>query len=267
MTKALLIDDQEYARLELRKMLAAHPDVEVVGEADDLKPARELIARNNYDVLFLDIKLGQHDGFELVPEVPADKPIIFVTGYEQHARRAFDVNAFDYLVKPVRADRLARALTRLSERNRPAVSDPAAPAHDGSPDPAVATATARPSSSPPLDLGGIVPLNAGEHARFVRVMDIAMIVAYQNYSLVHLADGSQEIVRRSLKSWAHGLPKSDFVRVHRTAIVNLAQVTGYEYATPRKIVLRLAHQAQPVAVSRFATAAVKTRLLSRFPHP
>lgn len=243
MPKAILIDDEEHARLELRTMLAAHPDVEIVGEAAALPQARALIARDNYDFVFLDIKLGANTAFELVPDLPAGKPVIFVTGYEQHAPHAFEVNALDYLLKPIRASRLAESLRRLSEQKKTPVT--AAP-------------------TPALHLGDIVPLNGGDYARFVRVADISLITAHENYCFVHLAGGTQVMVRRSLKSWADVLPTEDFVRVHRTAIVNLAHVTGYDYVTPRNISLRLDGLVAPVDVSRDATPELKARLLSHF---
>ncbi len=246
MPRALLIDDEEYARVELRALLAAaHPEVRIVGEAAALDAARKLIARDNYDFLFLDIRLGGRTAFELVPDLPAGKPVIFVTGYEQHAPHAFEVNALDYLLKPVRASRLAEALRRLAEQKPKTPVLPAA-------------------ADTALHLGDIVPLNGGDHARFVRVADISLITAHENYCFVHLANGTKVMVRRSLKSWAGVLPSEDFVRVHRTAIVNLTHVTGYDQATARTLALRLDGLVTAVDVSRQASANVKARLLGRF---
>ncbi len=254
-TKALLIDDEEYSRLHLRGLLsAAHPDVQIVGEAAALQPARSLITQGGYDLLFLDVKLGPDDAFDLVPEIPPDKPIIFVTGYDQHARRAFEVNAVDYLLKPVRAARLTESLERARERKR--LSPPAA----------VSVPAAVTPAQPTLSLTDSLSLQFNGATRLIRVAEIALIVAQENYSAVHLADGSQTFIRRSLKSWLALLPAADFSRVHRNRLVNLTQIVSYHHATPRQIALRVVGVDGPVRVSRFASASLKARLRERFPH-
>lgn len=251
MLKALLIDDEAPSREYLREMLSVHPDIEVVGEADALEPARELVAQTPFDVVFLDVKLGPATGFDLLSALPPDKPVIFVTGYEQHAHRAFEVNAVDYLVKPVRAARLAESLRRLAahrRKQRPASRAPFPP-------------------STQLRPGDPIALHSGQRTEFARVADISLIVAHENYSFVHCSDGRQVLVRRSLKSWAASLPAADFLRVHRTVLVNLAHIRSYERRSSRQLLLRIAGVEQPVAVSRDATPEVKTRLQARFPMP
>jgi two-component system LytT family response regulator len=252
--KALLIDDEEFARLHLREMLAAiDPSVRIVGEAAEIKSASELIKRGGYDFLFLDVKLGADTGFDLVPEVPADKPIIFVSGYEQHAHRAFEVHALDYLVKPVRASRLTESLNRLREyqsapricRVRQAATAP------------------EPTHGPKIDS---VALEIDGHTRFVQVSEIALVSTQENYSSIYLVDGTHGFVRRSLKSWVGSLPETDFVRVHRQTLVNLNHILGYHRASPRSLVLRVAGRERPVNVSRQAATALKERLRTHFPH-
>lgn len=250
-SKALLIDDEEYARLHLREILAVtDPDVKIVGEAAEFKTAQELIARGGYDFLFLDVKLGPRTGFDLVPEVPADKPIIFVSGYEHHARRAFEVNAVDYLMKPVEPARLTQSLNRLRERHRP-------PATAITPPPA-------PAAVVPLPESFAIEING--RARLVAPAEIAYIEAQQNYSSLHLRDGANGLVRRSLKSWEEALPPADFARVHRNAVVNLNHILGYHHETARTIALRVAGVRAPVSVSRHATVELKSLLRARFPY-
>lgn len=257
MLKTLLIDDEEQARYYLRKMLEAHPEVEIVGEADALPAARALLARKDYDFVFLDIKLGNHTGFELLPHVAPDRPVVFVTGYEEHAQRAFEVNAADYLMKPVAPDRLAESIRRVSERRRP-------PAPTPIPRP-VAVAPEIAANPPTLRPGDTVLLNSGDRVQFALVSEISLIEANQNYSRVHLADGRQILVRRSIKSWTDSLPPELFLRAHRTALVNRMHVTGYSHETPRKIALQIAGVAQRVSASRVATPVLKTRLLTPLP--
>lgn len=271
MLKTLLIDDDEQSRLYLRALLEAHPEVQIVGEADALPAARALLKKNNYDFLFLDIKLGNQTGFDLLPHIPPDKPIVFVTGYSQHASRAFEVNAADYLVKPVPPARLAESLRRVTEhRLFPRRRPPA--------DPAVSRrASANPFASfPPgpepqtprsLRATDTVLLNSGDRVEFAHVGEISLIEAAENYSQVHLADGRQILVRRSLKSWADSLPAELFLRMHRTALVNRQHVSGYEATDTRRIALRVTGVAQPILASRDATPALKATLLAPYKPP
>lgn len=245
MSRALIIDDEPLARGHLRALLAMHPEIEIVGETGAIKPARSLLMRNNYDIVFLDINLIGGSGFELVTDVTPGTPIVFVAGHDRHAARAFDLNAHDFLVKPVKSDRLAESLRRLAERNlRPA--------------------TMR-APSGGLRLEDTIHLNSGTRAHFARVADISLVQAHENYSLVHLADGTQMLVRRTLKAWAEILPPTSFLRVHRVTIANLARVVGYDRSSPRCIALRLSGVLQPVSVSRQATREARARLHARFP--
>lgn len=247
MLRVLIIDDDPLARDYLRTLLATHSGIEVVGEAAAFKTARTLLSRNNYDLVFLDIQLVGGTSFDLVGDIPPGTPIIFVTAYDEHASRAFDINAHDFLVKPVRPERLAESLRRLSERNtRPA-------------------AMRAPTGAKSLRLDDTIHLNSGNRAHFARVADISLVQAHENYSLVQLADGTQILVRRTLKAWAESLPSTSFLRVHRATIANLARVVGYEHTSPRTIALRLSGVLLPVTVSRIATQEAKSRLHARFP--
>src|SRR5512133_3102970 len=110
MNRALIIDDEVPARAALRGLLRAHPEVVLASEADTMAEAAERLRQGDYDLVFLDIQLRGGTGFDLVPFVREDAHIIFVTAFDQHAVRAFEVNALDYLMKPVRPQRLAEAI-------------------------------------------------------------------------------------------------------------------------------------------------------------
>jgi two-component system LytT family response regulator len=208
--KALLIDDEAHARADLRTHLGAHPGVAIVAEAATLRSARALLAGADYDVVFLDVQLIGGESFELVPDVRPGARVIFVTGHDRYALRAFEVNALDYLLKPIDAERLAESLRRLAAA-QPETGDGEA----GPP-------------SLPLRPDDAVYLRSGLRARFAAVADISLIVAAENYSEVTLADGSRVFLRRSLKAWEEMLPATHFMRVHRTQIVNLTRVVRYE---------------------------------------
>ena len=242
MIRALLIDDEKTARTDMRAMLAAHPEIEIVGEAATVKSARALLAEADYSLVFLDIQIIGGSGFDLVPNVKAGAKIIFVTAFNEHAVRAFEVNALDYLLKPVKAERLARALTRLEP---PAGQDDSAP-------PAEAGMVLRPDD--------IIHLSSGSSARFAPIMDLSAIEAEENYSLVHLADGSSVLVRRSLKAWEEILPTTQFMRVHRAVIVNLARLTGFRRDVQKSVLLQVHGLAKDLPVGRLYWPDLKPRL-------
>jgi len=250
MLPALLIEDESTARADLRAKLAAHPEVTIVGEAATLRSARALLARSDYELVFLDIQLVGGSSFDLVPDVRDGARIIFVTAYERYALRAFEVNALDYLLKPVDPARLAESLRRLA-------ASPAATSDGGVELPA----------GPALRLDDTVYLRSGLRARFAPVAEIAVIVAHDNYSDVHLADGSKIFLRKSLKAWEETLPAAQFMRVHRTQIVNLTRVTRYERDTEEHTRLFVEGMAEPVAASRDRWSELRERLGAIRPAP
>src|SRR5512133_104413 len=115
--KALIVDDERRARLELRRLLAAHPEVQIVGEARDGAEACELVRKLLPDLLFLDIQMPGMTGFEVLEALPEMPQVIFTTAYDEYAIKAFEVNALDYLLKPVAPARLAAALARTRPRS------------------------------------------------------------------------------------------------------------------------------------------------------
>lgn len=227
MTRALIIDDEPPARAALRGLLQAHPDIAVAGEADTVAEARIQLARSDYDLVFLDVQLRGGSGFDLLPDIRAGVEIIFVTAFDQHAVRAFEVNALDYLVKPVRPQRLAEALRRLG-----------------------APASAATNSPPALAQDDLIHLKIGTGAtRFVALADIAVIESEENYSTVLLADGTSLLVRRTMKEWEDMLPASHFARVHRGTIINLARYRGADRPSYETALLRLDGYPDPVRAS------------------
>jgi two-component system LytT family response regulator len=115
--KALLIDDERLARVELRRLLASHPEIEIVGEARDVEEALDLIRRLAPDLLFLDIQMPGKTGFDLLESLEELPQVIFTTAYDEYAIKAFEVNALDCLMKPIAPARLASALAKLRPRS------------------------------------------------------------------------------------------------------------------------------------------------------
>lgn len=233
--RILLIDDEPAARQFLRLALADYPDTTVVGEAGTLNEARTQLARNDYDLVLLDIQLRGGSGFDLTPDIRPAARIVFVTAYDEHALRAFEVNALDYLVKPIDPARLGEALQRASNSLS--------------------------GSAPGFTPEDIVHVKTGSGTtRFIPAASIALITTSDNYTEITLADGARHFVRRPLKSWEEALPSTIFVRVHRYALVNLTHLRRSDRATDETTLLTLAGVATPVRASFRYAADLRARL-------
>ena len=197
--RALLIDDEAPARSRLRELLEAHADVEIVGEASCVGEAAELCDALHPSLLFLDLQMPKGSGFELLPRLNIVPEIIFVTAYEQYAVRAFEVNAIDYLLKPVFEDRLALALSRLGQRWTEAEHEPEAVRDDDR-----------------------VFLRTSKGLRVALVRQVTHIVADGNYTTVWLLDGDSFLIDRAMCVWEAMLHHTRFVRLDRSLMLNLA---------------------------------------------
>ncbi|HEX6851699.1 MAG TPA: LytTR family DNA-binding domain-containing protein [Candidatus Polarisedimenticolaceae bacterium] len=233
--RALIVDDEPLARAELRRLLACHPEIDVEAEAGDVAEAERAVAALDPDVVFLDIQMPGGTGFDLLERRRPRGRVIFVTAYDAHALRAFEVNALDYLLKPVNPERLADALSRLTEPR----------------------GTGAPMRLAPDDHLWV----AGERgARFVKVRDIAGITGAGDYTEVVTADGRRSLVLRPLKDWERRLPEGLFVRVHRGTIVNLERVDRIERDGEESWRVWLRGIDRAVPMSRRHAARLRVRL-------
>jgi two-component system, LytTR family, response regulator len=235
--RALLIDDEPLARMELRRLLQAHPHVKIVGEAATLNSASERLSQNDYDLVFLDIQLRGGTGFDLLEIIPPPAQVIFVTAFDRYAVRAFQVNALDYLLKPVTAPRLAETLKRL---------DPSAP-------------VSGPVEAGPLDMDDRVYVKSGTTTRFVPVHDIVSIGSCENYTELQLADGQKLMVLRTLKSWESALPPTLFVRIHRQSLVNLQHVRAIVRAEGENVCFQFDAPLPALSASRRRLSELRQR--------
>ena len=213
----LLIDDEPLARQRLRQLLHDAPDFDVVGECADTRKAAELVRELRPAVVFLDIRMPHLDGFEVQQAIRAHvKHVVFVTAHSEHAARAFDVAASDYLVKPVTQSRFAAALDRI----RRTLGEP---------------------GDETILLGG----RTG--GATVRVKDVTWVKADGAYVVVH-AGAQRHVLRESMAAVLERLGAQDFVRIHRSAGINLAHVKAVKRgATGLEVVLS---DGQRVPVSR-----------------
>jgi len=209
---ALIVDDEAPARSELAYLLSRHADVAVVGAAAGADEADGLLREGGYDVVFLDVELPGLTGLELAPLARA--AVVFVTAHERYAVDAFAVEAFDYLLKPVDPERLARVLERLRERGAPGEAEP-----------------------PPK-----VAVVAPGGRELVDFEQIYYVQAEGDYSRVHTYDRSY-LSTDALGELARKLGPG-FARVHRSYLVNLAKVSRVRRASPDRLKLQLGDAAQ-----------------------
>ena len=208
--KALLIDDERLARNELRRLLAAHPDIESVGEAVDAEDAAQKVAALQPGLLFLDVQMPGADGFSLLERLEPPLPaVIFTTAYDEFAVKAFEFNALDYLLKPVDPNRLIAALERLRARET-------APAGSASPLPATR-----------LSLEDKVFVREGDRCWFVPVKNIRLLESEGNYTRLHFDDQKPQLFR-SLTAMEERLDPRNFFRANRKQVINLTWVEGIE---------------------------------------
>lgn len=195
---AFIVDDERLARADLISMLTGYKNIEVVGEAADVDSAAKSIKTLNPDIIFLDIQMPGETGFDLLEKVPLDSKIVFVTAYDEYAIRAFEVNALDYLLKPVNQERLAQTIERLE-------LDKTIDEEDLS----------------QLDYSDSLFLTMNNQLKFLKINTIVAISSAGDYSEVANTDGLTQLTGKSMKEWEKRLPPKHFIRIHRSTIINL----------------------------------------------
>jgi two-component system LytT family response regulator len=233
---AIIVDDERLARRELRSLLAEFAEISIIGEAENLTEALSLIQTGRPDVVFLDIQLSGENGFELLEKVEKDFKLIFVTAFDEFAIRAFEINALDYLLKPVNPERLAKTLERLLETEEK---------------PEVVVRK--------LEYEDRLFIEMGERSRFLKVSSIKCICADGDYTHVFTDDGKKHLVTKPLKEWEDRLPEKYFIRIHRSTIVNLEFIEKVEIWFSRSYQIYLREMKEPLTVSRRYAAQLKLR--------
>jgi two-component system LytT family response regulator len=220
----MIVDDERLARAELRRLLAAHPDVEIVAEACNAAEAHELVGKYKPDLLLLDVQMPGGTGFDLLSSLDRVPSTIFTTAFDQYAVQAFEVSALDYLLKPIEAKRLAVALERAGlPRTKSEVKGEA----KGE---------------------GKIFIKDGSRCWFVELEQIAMFESEGNYTRVFFGD-ERPLILRSLAQLEQTLDPAKFKRTSRQHIVNLAHVKHIEPIESGGLTMHLSNNAE-IAVSR-----------------
>lgn len=189
--KVLVIDDERLAREELKRHLLNHTICELVGEAADADEAAQLIATLKPDLLLLDIKMPGRSGFELLESLEWIPAVIFTTAYDEYAVKAFEINALDYLVKPIRDERFANAMNRVKEKVKQATGE------------------------------GLqqIFVKEGDRYYFIKTDDISLIESAGNYARIYFND-KKVLIKKSLNQLEKTLDAAVFFRVNRQEIIN-----------------------------------------------
>jgi two-component system, LytTR family, response regulator len=212
--RALIVDDEALARTALVRLLKRERDVSLIGQCDDGESAVQTIRQAQPDIVFLDVQMPEMDGFQVVEAIGAERmPVtIFVTAFDRYAIRAFDANAVDYLLKPFAPDRLARALARARERCLGKQDKEAAQRLFSLLD-----------SRLQSDYAQRLAVATGGRIVFVPVADIDWIEAEGNYARLHVSRKAFD-VRETLQALMEKLDPREFIRIHRSTIVNARRI-------------------------------------------
>lgn len=234
--KALLIDDERLARQELKNLLAPFSEIQIVGEANNAETAIESIKQLKPDVIFLDIQMPGKNGFELLEEISGVPEIIFVTAYDEYAIRAFEINALDYLLKPVQASRLAETVKKIFNKEHFDKLDGREQTHV-------------------LNDDDQVFVKDGEKCWFVKLTDIRLFESEGNYVRVYF-DKNRPLILRSLNNLDERLNNRTFFRASRKHIINLKWVESIENWFNGGLMVKLRNGEQ-VEISRRQAAKLK----------
>jgi two-component system LytT family response regulator len=234
--RVAIIDDSEIDRLNLATLLADHPDIQVVGEAVTEAAAVSLINTRKPEAVFLDIHLGRENGFSALKKIHHQPLVVITTAHSQYALRGFEVDAVDYLLKPVMEDALARAVQRLKLR-----------AHGN-----VRLADVR------LDPEDVQLLKQADGFQVVMVRQILAITGERIYSRLLMRDGTTFLHDRPLREWKELLPEKMFRSLDRSTIINLSEIRSVaSTATSSEYVVSFRQGGQPLAIGETAMRTLR----------
>ena len=236
MIRVVIVDDQAIERFNMKVLFRHCSNVEVVGECDSIAVAAELINQSKPDAVFLDIEMGYSTGFDLLPMLHVETHIVFVTLHNKYALRAFEVNALDYLLKPVNLERLQTTLNRIGKRIERVL---------------------RSQGATRFTERDLILLKDKHRQELIPVDQIVAISSDGDYSHVYTFDGDAYHMLRRMKAWQERLPETTFRSVDRTLIVNIRHLKKVMRISPVRSSVTFRGVDHPLEVGRRATAALK----------
>ncbi len=210
--RTLVVDDEELARQVMRELLSAHEEIEVIAECRNGLEAVKAVAEHKPDLLFMDVQMPKLTGFDVLELIGTDVPVIFVTAYDEYAMKAFEVHAVDYLLKPVGKERLAAAVQRVLSRKAEKL-----------PEAAELSAAARPAGQ----FAERLVVKDGTRVTLIPVAKLEYAEAQDDYVAL-ASEGRKHLKQQTIASLEAALDPKQFVRIHRSYIVNIERVARIE---------------------------------------
>jgi len=243
MLRCIIVDDEKVCRDDLRQRIEPFSDISIEGEASTLEEGRDLIHKlgDKLDLVFLDIQVHSDNGFQLVPIIPPKVRIIFVTAFEQFAIRAFEVNALDYILKPINEARFNATLEKALKPEK------------------------REETQSSLLADDQVFLESDGRRAFIPIATIELIEADGDYAHVFTDIDERFYVRRTIASWENQLPTQTFVRIHRSMIINTAHIKAVKKLFGGMMEIEMGPSERTVKASRRYAQRLK-RLLNETGH-
>ncbi len=236
--KAVIVDDEKLARLDLKNILSSFEEIEVVGEVNSVASAEALINKIHPNLVFLDIQLRGESGFDLINKIDFELDFVFVTAYDKYAIRAFEVNAQDYLLKPVSTERIKQTIEKLTSRTLKEID------------------TFR-----QLDYNDVIFLMLNNKYRFLKIDSIVAITSDADYTFVHSIDNTHSITRKTMREWEGRLPVNHFCRIHRETIVNVGYISKVDVSFSNSFKVYLKGFEKPFLMSRRYAAKIKEKFV------
>jgi len=233
---ALIIDDERLARLNLRKKLSIYSEIEVIGEASGMETGIREIRELNPDILFLDIMLSDGTGFDLLNKAEFKGKVIFQTAYDEFACRAFEINALDYLLKPITKERLKHVISNIITTEN----------------------VKNVSSIQRFRYDDRIMIEQKKNIHFIKVENIIYIKADREYTTLFEKGGGKYLVLKSISDWQKELPDEHFARVHRHSIINFNYIERTERSVNTGTLFMLSIP-EPIPISRGYYKLIKTR--------
>jgi two-component system LytT family response regulator len=245
MITVFLVEDDPAALMGLRKLLAAYPEVSIIGSEMHLADAKHFLANNKPDLIFLDVQIQGGSGMDLLPLIDGRTQVAFITAHEEYAIDAYEMYAIDYLLKPIRPERLDKTMQRVKNLylKRELGTNASSPMDNS-------------------DTEEILELKLPEMKKnvFIKLSSIVWIESMQNYTQIKVSGQAMPVViRRSLKEWEATLPPERFVRIGRGVIIQFELLRWTEWRSRDEILLSFEGSNEPLLVGR--VAAVKLRQL------
>lgn len=213
--KVIIVDDERLAREEVKRALTIYEDFVLIGEAENADDAKVLIETEMPDLIFLDIQMPEKSGFDLLESLDLVPAVLFVTAYDQYAIQAFEVSALDYLMKPIRKERFAKAIQKIRDTIQMKSSLNGAVAKDRK-----------------------IFIKDGEKRFFIQLDEIYLIESLENYTRLFFQD-KKALQRRSLRQWEEILDKTVFFRINRTEIINTKYIQAINTTDSGRLEVKL----------------------------